>query len=360
MMVASWRVMLALLLARGVTRSVCSTLVSGPEIVWDWLATVQGRRELSRELGVTVGPVDWKRQEAQCERLERTGGGAVCWWDNAYPAALREVAPAPPLLFYRGHGEALSLRGIAIVGTRKPSPGGSARAAELARALSERGVMVTSGLARGIDTAAHRGALLGPCESVAVVGTGLDVPYPVENADLALELAGRGCVVTEQLLGTHPAPGVFPMRNRIISGLSRAVVVVEGGVRSGALITAKWALEQGRDIGAVPGFPGDFRSAGPNQLIKQGAFVVETVDDIVQAVPQLDLHASAPCLFEADAGSNSVGPVYDALTVAPVTVDQVAAVTGLPVERVLETLARLEMDGRVCRDEGGRYARRSP
>ena len=190
MMVASWRVMLALLLARGVTRNVCSTLASGPEIVWDWLATAQGRRELSRELGGTVGPVDWKRQEAQCERLERAGGGAVCWWDRGYPAALREVAPAPPLLFYRGQLEALSRRGVAIVGTRKPSPGGSARAGELARELSERGVTVASGLARGIDTAAHLGALQGPSEVVAVVGTGLDVPYPLENADQACEDPG--------------------------------------------------------------------------------------------------------------------------------------------------------------------------
>jgi len=351
--------MLALLFARGVTRSVCATLASGPELVWDRLATAPGRRELSRELGMAVGTVDWKRHEVQRERLERSNGGAVCWWDEAYPGALREVSPAPPLLFYRGRVEALGHRGVAIVGTRKPSPGGSACSTRMACELSERGVTVISGLARGIDTAVHQGALQGPSESVAVVGTGLDVPYPLENAALALELSGRGCVVTEQLMGTHPAPGVFPMRNRIISGLSRAVIVVEGGVRSGALITAKWALEQGRDIGAVPGFPGDFRSAGPNQLIKQGAFVVETVDDIVLAVPQLGVGDGAPRLFDTEAPGSGGGRVYESLTVSPATVDDLAAATGLPVERVLETLARLEMDGRVRRDEGGRYARRN-
>jgi DNA processing protein len=358
MMVAGWQVMLALLLARGVTRGACATLEMAPEVVWEFLATAHGRRELSTELGARVGPVDWKRYEAQIERLQRCGGGAVCRWDEDYPDALREVSPAPPLLFYRGSCKALGARGVAIVGTRKPSPGGSARSRELARELSDRHVTVTSGLARGIDTAAHQGALLGPSESVAVVGTGLDVPYPLENAELALEVAKRGCVVSEQLLGTQPHAGVFPMRNRIISGLSLAVVVVEGGVRSGALITAKWGLEQGRDIGAVPGFPGDFRSAGPNQLIKQGAFVVETVDDIAVAVPQLNLDAEGDRLNYGE-GAPQGGAVYEALTAAPAAVDEIAAATGMPVSRVQEALARLEIDGRVWRDDGGRYARRS-
>jgi len=320
-----------------------------------------GRDRLSALTGKRVGAVDWSAFDAQRDAMARTGTRCLCPRDPEYPEALREVAQPPALLFCKGDVERLRVRGVAVVGTRKPSPGGVGVAKRLARDLSAAGVTVVSGLARGIDTAAHSGALGLPGTTVAVIGTGLDVPYPAENAALMVEIAGEGCVVSEQFMGMHAAAHVFPRRNRVISALAHAVVVVEGGVRSGALITARWALEQGRDVGAVPGFPGDFRAQGPNHLIRQGAFLVEGAGDVFDAVPALrpaPVADSEQRESEADDAAPGAQEVLAALSRAGTRADEIAALTGLGIADVQRHLLELELAGLAECDAAGRYVRR--
>ncbi len=331
--------------------------VGAPEVDADLRA---GGSWLGALLGRPVGPTDWARVDEQLERAARAGATGVTIWDAAYPERLRPVPYAPPLLFVRGRIEALSASLLAVVGTRAPSAAGTSFAHRLARAMVSGGAGVASGLARGIDTAAHRGALAGRGCTVAVLGTGVDVVYPRENAGLMEVIAETGCVVSEQFCGTPGAAHVFPKRNRIISGLSHAVVVVEGGVKSGALITARWALEQGRDIGAVPGFPGDFRSAGPNQLLRDGAFLVEGVEDVLANVPAL--RGSAHAVSQDPASPVRTQPDGDAARVLAMlsnaaSVDEVAEGAGLDAARVQEILSRLEIDGHAVRDGLGRFVR---
>jgi DNA processing protein len=251
---------------------------------------------------------------------------------------------------------------VAIVGTRKPSAAGLTFSREIARTLALLGIAVVSGMARGIDTAAHQGALAADGLTVAVLGTGVDVVYPPENGALMERIAASGGIVSEQLCGAQAFSHVFPRRNRIISGMSDAVVIVEGGAKSGALITAKWALEQGREVGAVPGFPGDFRSEGPNQLLKDGAFVVTDVMDIVTRVERI---AGRICTQAREGGSLQAGNaglegeaarIYGLLA-NPGSVDDVAAAAGVSVERAQGVLTVLEIDGRIRRDDAGQYAR---
>lgn len=320
---------------------------------------------LGELLGRAVGPTDWARVDAQLERAARARATGITLWDAAYPARLREVPFAPPLLFACGTIGVLSAPSVAIVGTRAPSAAGTGFARRLARALTASGLGVVSGLARGIDTAAHCGALDGHGATVAVLGTGIDVAYPPENARLMETIAESGCVVSEQMCGTPASAHVFPRRNRIISGLSEAVVVVEGGARSGALITARWALDQGRDVGAVPGFPGDFRSAGPNRLLREGAFLVEDAADVIGNVVTLRDAAAGRCAGrttnEAD-GADPRLPRGDGARVlgqvaVDASVDEIASATGLDAARVQEILSRMEIEGIVVRDGLGRFVR---
>lgn len=353
---------LALQLAEGASARAGWLLEREPAEIFDMLKTGSGRRQIASDAATAVGPVDWDTFDAQLSAMERTGARAVSRWDADYPECLRSIDDPPTLLFYKGSTDALALRGIAVVGTRKPTPAGSALARRLARGLAAAGVAVISGLARGIDTTAHVGSLGGPGSAVAVIGTGVDVPYPAENAGLMVDVGRAGCVVTEQRMGMHADRWVFPRRNRLISAFSHAVVVVQGGHRSGALITARWALEQGRDVGAVPGFPGDFRSDGPNALLKQGAFVVEDVRDVLEAIPALCMREAAPqAAREGEKGPGGGGEkVLDVLGTNPVGPDSVAALLGWNVERVQRTLGELEIEGWVERDASGRYSRSRP
>jgi DNA processing protein len=352
---------LALLLAEGVTPSDCRKLDVAPQEIWRDLETPVGRRRLSGLLHKEVGPVRRHQFDEQLRALERVRGDAVCLWDDAYPDYLHHVAQAPPVVFFKGTLDCVYRRGVAIVGTRKPSAPGSGFARDLGRELAARRVAVVSGLARGIDSSAHRGSIDGGGGGVAVIGTGLDVPYPPENAELMLDMAQSGCVITEQHMGSTAKSFVFPLRNRLISAFAHAVVVVEAGERSGALITAKWALEQGRDVGAVPGFPGNFRSGGTNRLLKQGAFVVEGVSDILDAVPKL-----APAAVETSGTTEhqrtettsdvpAAGRLLAAMGKTPTDADALARHVEMDVASVQRLLLRLEMSGRVERDSLGRY-----
>jgi DNA processing protein len=334
-----------------------------PREIWDLLQSVSGLAELGARLGHALGPIDWSAFYEQINRVERCNAHVVSRWDAEYPRRLRAASAPPPILFVRGDTAWLQQRAVAIVGTRAPSAAGTAFAFRLARAIAARGVVVVSGLARGIDTAAHDGALdsARAGSTIAVLGTGVDVVYPAENASLMERVIAGGCVVSEQWCGTPGAAHVFPRRNRIISGLSEGVVVVEGGVKSGALITARWALDQGREVGAVPGFPGDFRSAGPNKLLREGAFVVEDVEDVFVNLPRLGIpFAKSDAASSRDVGIDALDAearrVYDLLS-HDADPDDVARGAGLGVARVQEILTRLEIEGWVVRSDSGRFAR---
>ena len=227
-----------------------------------------------------------KAAEEEWQRICDSGCGVMTLADADYPVRLREIFDPPPVLWVRGDRELLSRPAIAVVGTRAPSPYGIGMAEMLSRELAARRMVILSGMARGVDTAAHKGALKAGGRTVAVWGTGLDVVYPKENKGLAEEIIlSGGAIVSEQPMGTFPAPQNFPLRNRIISGLSVGVLVVEAGEQSGTRVTARCALEQNRDVFAVPGNVTNKGSWGPNTLIKQGARLTATWEDVWEELP---------------------------------------------------------------------------
>ena len=224
--------------------------------------------------------------QQECVKAAECGARIVALHDAAYPARLREIYDPPVVLFARGNVETISLPGMAMVGTRHPTPYGMGMAERLSRDLAERGLVIISGMARGVDTASHRGAIAAGGKTIAVFGTGIDVMYPKENARLAEQmLALGGTLLSEFPIGTFAAPQNFPIRNRIISGISVGVLVVEAAEYSGTRITARCALEQNRDVYAVPGNVTNKGSWGPNTLIKQGARLVATWEDVWEELP---------------------------------------------------------------------------
>jgi len=227
-----------------------------------------------------------KAAEQEWQRIAESGCSLMTFGDADYPERLREIFDPPPVLWVRGDRALLSRPAIAVVGTRAPSPYGTGMAEMLSRDLAARRMVILSGMARGVDTAAHKGALSAGGRTVAVWGTGLDVVYPKENKGLAEDLVmSGGSIVSEQPMGTFPAPQNFPLRNRIISGMSVGVLVVEAGEQSGTRVTARCALEQNRDVYAVPGNVTSRNAWGPNTLIKQGAKLVATWEDVWEELP---------------------------------------------------------------------------
>lgn len=283
----------------------------------------------------------------------------ICLGDAAYPPQLL-ASPDPPLLLYvEGDLAALSAPALAVVGSRRPTRQGADNARQFAAALGGQGWCVVSGLAQGIDAAAHEGALQAGAPTVAVVGTGLDQVYPPRHRELAARVAAQGALVSEFAPGTPPLPEHFPQRNRIIAGLTRGTLVVEAALRSGSLITARLASEAGREVWAVPGSIHAEQSRGCHALIKQGAKLVEGVEDILE-----DLRSPggtpAPAqgvlaLEEADAATD---PLLQALGEDPVTLDALLARTGWATAELSARLLELELEGRVARLPGGLYQRR--
>jgi DNA processing protein len=312
-------------------------------------------------LAAAHGSSDWRarieaRARAALARAEVRGMRAVAWSDPAYPAALAAIIDPPFVLWTRGPLAALDRPAVAMVGSRAASAYGVSVAARLAADLAARGVAVVSGLARGIDSAAHRGALDGGGVTVAVLGSGLDVIYPPEHATLAKAIEENGLLLSELVAGTPPLRPFFPLRNRIISGLSRAVVVIEAGEKSGSLITARCALEQGREVLAVPGNVLGGRYRGAHALLRDGAKIVESVDDILEEMRgDWGLSPSAPPASRAPATRD---PILACLIPGEATdLDQIAARTGMPAGRLLSRLFDLELQGSVTRAGGGRYVR---
>ncbi|HET9046569.1 MAG TPA: DNA-processing protein DprA [Casimicrobiaceae bacterium] len=283
----------------------------------------------------------------------------IAWDDPNYPQQLLDLPDAPPVLYLVGRRDLLARTSIAIVGSRHATPQGVDNAEAFASVLSAAGLTIVSGLALGIDTAAHRGALDHAGSTIAVIGTGPDRVYPARNRDLAHAIAERGAIVSEFAPGTPPRKEHFPRRNRLLSGLARGVLVVEATLSSGSLITARLAGEQGRDVFAVPGSIHSPFSKGPHKLIREGAKLVETAQDVLE-----DLGLASPARADADdtgsAGDDDTGPhaaVLRAMGHDPVDLDQLIARTSMTAQNLAAALTTLELDGRVAAQAGGRWQR---
>jgi len=314
---------------------------------------------LGRETLAWLKNPDWGRVELDLRWLESPENHCLSLRDEAYPQSLREIADPPPLLFVRGEADILPSQQLALVGSRNPSASGERHARAFARALVEAGLTVTSGLALGIDAAAHWGAVEGGGLTVAVAGTGLDQTYPRSHQKLAEAILTHGGVlVSEFPTGTPPQAANFPRRNRIISGLSLGVLVVEAALRSGSLITARMALEQGREVFAIPGSIDDPLARGCNSLIKQGAKLVETVEDIldelsIARVPEIPDVARQSTGGELDP---ELSALLKYIAYAPTSVDTLVAATGNTPEAIASLLLVLELQGHIASAEGG-YSR---
>ena len=284
--------------------------------------------------------------------LAQPGNELITLLDPAYPPLLADIADAPLLLYIRGRRELLHGAALAIVGSRNASVQGQANALAFSQALSEAGLTIVSGLALGIDTAAHDGALRGCGSTVAVIGTGADRIYPARNAALARRIAQDGCMVSEYPLGTPPRPEHFPQRDRIISGLAAGVLVIEAAAGSGSLITARMANEQGRDVFALPGSIHAALSKGCHQLIRDGAQLVDSVDDILLALsmaPLVRQAAAAP----APPVQPTASPLLTILGDDPMHIDAVLAIGAMTPGALSAELLALEMAGIVARLPGG-------
>lgn len=272
--------------------------------------------------------------------------------DDEYPGALLEIPDPPPLLYLKGQTHLLQRDALAIVGSRNATPQGIENARAFAQELSDSGFTIVSGLALGIDAAAHQGGLRGASSSIAVVATGLDSVYPARNRDLAHELSQHGLLVSEFSLGTKPLAGNFPRRNRLISGIAKGVLIVEAAVKSGSLITARYALEQGREVFAIPGSVHSPLSRGCHALIKQGAKLVETSTDILEEFGR-------PATTDTSATKHSATKSHPLLLAAigfdPVDLDTLCARSGLTAEKASAMLLELELDGAVVKLPGGKY-----
>ena len=300
-------------------------------------------------LRATLAP---ERLDKTLKWLEAPGHRVIALADPEYPAMLREISDPPPVLYATGRVELLNRRSFSIVGSRNASLQGARDAESFAHALSEAGLCVVSGMALGIDAAAHRGGLRGVGSSIAVIGTGADRIYPPRNRDLAHELAERGVIVSEFPLGTSPRPENFPRRNRLISGLSKGVLVVEAALESGSLITARFAAEQGRDVFAIPGSIHSPMSKGCHRLIKEGAKLVDGVGDIFE---ELGLYGAPDTrtIVLSDSGDG----ILDAMGASPVSIDQVAQRTGESAHAVASRMSLLQIEGRIAAMSGGLFQR---
>lgn len=270
--------------------------------------------------------------------------------DADYPRAFLDIPDPPPVIYAKGRVELLNRNAFAIVGSRSATHQGMASAELFARALSDAGLTIVSGLALGIDAAAHRGGLAGTAGSIAVVGTGLDIVYPARNRELAHELARAGCILSEFALGTRPAAGNFPRRNRLISGLARGCLVVEAALVSGSLITARLANEQGKEVFAMPGSIHSPLAKGCHSLIKQGAKLAESAADILE---ELKLPAPAPGAPVRDAPD----PMLAKMGFEPWDFDTLATRTGAATDTLAALLTQWEIEGLVEKLPGGRYQR---
>ena len=287
--------------------------------------------------------------------LEDTQNHIVTLGDNDYPQALLNITDPPLLLYVKGRCDLLNRTAFAIVGSRNATPQGNNNAEEFAKSLSDAGLCIISGMAHGIDAAAHRGALRGTSSTIAVVGTGLDKVYPAANRDLAHDISKKGVLISEFPLATPPIASNFPRRNRIISGMSIGCLVVEASLQSGSLITARLAMEQGRDVFAIPGSIHSPQSKGCHALIKQGAKLVETARDILEELSGLIVTPAPPPVTAGSAGKDS--GLLELIGYDPVSMDALSIRSGLTVSQLSAMLLTLELGGRIAALPGGLFQR---
>jgi DNA processing protein len=343
-------------------------------------AALQAVLRRRRDDGRPVRLAEPAALEAEAEALARVDGHLLIRTDEAYPPLLRTLPDAPPLLAVRGDPALLQSPAVAVIGARNASANGRAFARTLGRELAAAGLVVVSGLARGIDTAAHEGALAAGGTTVAVIAAGVDVAYPPENADLMATIAARGAVVSERPLGSEVRAKDFPRRNRVIAGLSLGVVVVEAAPSSGSLITARLAVDYGREVLAVPGSPLDPRHRGTNQLLRDGAHLVESARDVLDVLAPLAQHATPPPLrarrvpwaataeppapkmpaAEPPGGQQTLAErVARALGPAPLAVDELIRECDAAAPEVQAALLELELAGSIDRHPGNRVSLRA-
>jgi DNA processing protein len=299
--------------------------------------------------------------DQELEWAEQPGNHLICFDDDAYPSLLKQIADFPPLLYASGNIELLELPQIAIVGSRNCTPGGAKTAMEFARLLAQSGITITSGMATGIDTQAHKGALSCGGNTIAVTGTGLDRIYPSSNRQMAYDIHEHGLLVTEFPLGTEPQSANFPRRNRIISGLCIATLVVEATRRSGSLITAHQAVEQGREVFAVPGSIHNPQARGCHQLIREGAKLVDQASDIIEELGSLlgfiveqqqETNDNDDCQLD-----QATMHLLDTIGYDPVSPDALVERSGLTIDKLSSMLLLLELNNRIQSAPGGCFVR---
>lgn len=329
--------------------------------------------ELARKAGrqSTLKAANRRDAEREIKKADQQGARLIASCENDYPKALAQIPDAPPILYLRGHANLFEKPSIAIIGARNASGIGRKIARSLAVDLGRANVVVTSGLARGIDAAAHASAL--ETGTIAVVAGGVDVVYPPEHDELTSRIAREGALISECAMGRKPTARDFPKRNRLISGLSHGVLVVEAAAKSGTLITARFALEQGREVFAVPGSPLDPRCQGANRLIRDGATLVETADDVMQVLAaqhigvgekDRDLFGSAeyPDGFEptAELTASLRTKISELLAFTPLHRDEILREIGSPPGLVADALLELVLSGAAIEHDGGRFSLPSP
>lgn len=353
----------------------------GPVTFYKLLQQYQTAAKALAELPTKYKIFPRSKAETEFELAKEKGIHLLCFDDNQYPENLKELEDAPPILYVKGNPEFLNHPlSVSIVGARNATINGRKLASKIAYELTNNDVLVISGMARGIDTAAHKGAMYAKAQSaptIAVLGTGVDVIYPNENKEIYEQIAAQGAIISEFPLGTEPQSGNFPRRNRIVSALSLGTLVVEATLHSGSLITARLAMEQGRDVFAIPGSPAESRSLGPNKLIKDGAVLAENAEDILNVLNYTNNHQIKKLkplvqkdLFAKplDKAKNNVDipkqsksdntekKVLDYLTVNGVYVDEIIRDSGLDASSVSLQLLELEMDGKIERQVGNKVA----
>jgi len=320
-----------------------------------YAASFSQLREITSESiasAIVAGP-DKEIAKSTLEWMAQPNNHFITLGDVHYPPALLEIPDPPPALYAKGNLHWLNTPCIAVVGSRNSSPQGEKNADEFSFALNQQGYTIVSGMALGIDGAAHRGALKGNGATIAVVGTGLDIVYPSRHRELAHQIVERGLIISEFALGTPSRAQNFPKRNRIISGLAMGCLVVEANLQSGSLITARLAAEQGRDVFAIPGSIHSPLAKGCHELIKQGAKLVDSIQDIMEelgAVPAVVRNDITPAM-------DASNPLLDAMGYDPVTMDELVERSGLTSDHLSAMLLMLELDNTVSSLPGGRYQR---
>jgi DNA processing protein len=329
-----------------------------PEQVYGESASALFALGLKSESIQAIKNPDWAAIDRDLSWVEQQNNSVLTINDAGYPTQLKEIADPPPLLFVRGNPELLPLSQIAIVGSRNPSSQGRETAFEFARTLSGHGFVITSGLALGIDAASHQGALKAKGYTVAVAGTGLDRVYPARHKELATEIVNTGVMISEFPPGTAARANHFPRRNRIISGLCQGLLVVEAAIQSGSLITARMALEQNREVFAIPGSIHNPLARGCNSLIRQGAKLVETTQDILEELNQYYQQDEKILPFEMQSTLDlEQQTLLNRVMFSPTSIDELVENTGESVEVISSMLLILELQGYLEATPGGCYTR---